>query len=536
MPWGVLQNRQGDAQNGVTATLKNLDGSNATTWSAITGGSSSTASLTADVSGVLPRFVEGGSYTIDVPALGVTGRRVEALPGMLASGHEFDVLARSRGGLDIGQAGVQAPVGHAVQGSPGVALVAGTEYTVRAFIPRTMKIGSHSIVVRTAAGASDTVYTSLRDAAGNIIASGTNATGGATSQRVDSTGRKIFTFTTPVVVEGGETVHASILIPTFGGSAVGVTVVNPGSSSAFQNFGNTVGTQDAMAKTGQTTPNAAISASDTTLFAPMITLNDNWGLPLRAWSNPNLTSIAPFNQFAGLDQANQLSFSTSTVRVPGTRSARCLVRPGDVQPATSANGERCECVEFPGIEVLEDTFWYAWSTYLPSDFVVPVTGITGGFHWAFIAQWHAGFSTVSPPIGIDVRTDGIYANITTGELSVSGLTTSNVEAPKIVDGLVLGAWHDFVVRATWSMSGSLDIFYRLGTEERFKRVLVRRASPTTQKANGAADSAAAGVSTHIGFYRSAEPSLQNVVYQQGLRRGRSLAEVMGIFGDPVTIS
>lgn len=74
--WGWLVDSSGNPLPGTAATLQNLDGSNATTWSAITGGSSSTASVTSNSDATLPRFIESGTYNMTV--LGVT-RRVEAV-------------------------------------------------------------------------------------------------------------------------------------------------------------------------------------------------------------------------------------------------------------------------------------------------------------------------------------------------------------------------------------------------------------------------------------------------------------------------
>jgi hypothetical protein len=74
--WGVLIDQNGRPISSQAATLKNLDGTNATTWSALTGGTSSTSSLSTDATGTLPRYVEEGTYSLVV---GATTRRVEAV-------------------------------------------------------------------------------------------------------------------------------------------------------------------------------------------------------------------------------------------------------------------------------------------------------------------------------------------------------------------------------------------------------------------------------------------------------------------------
>lgn len=77
---GWLVDASGNPLAGTSATLKNLDGSNATTWSAVTGGTSSTAALTSNSDGTLPRFVEGGQYTLTV---GSTTRRMDVTSGLV---------------------------------------------------------------------------------------------------------------------------------------------------------------------------------------------------------------------------------------------------------------------------------------------------------------------------------------------------------------------------------------------------------------------------------------------------------------------
>lgn len=80
--WGWVTDPGGNGLAGASVTLKNLDGTNATHWSAITGGTSSTLALTTNSDGTLPRFIEGGAYTMTVA--GVT-RRVDAVPGSVGA-------------------------------------------------------------------------------------------------------------------------------------------------------------------------------------------------------------------------------------------------------------------------------------------------------------------------------------------------------------------------------------------------------------------------------------------------------------------
>lgn len=76
--WGWVADVAGNGQAGVTVQIKNTDGSNATHYSAITGGTSATSSLTTNSDGTIPRFIAEGSY--DLTAGGIT-RRVEAVAG-----------------------------------------------------------------------------------------------------------------------------------------------------------------------------------------------------------------------------------------------------------------------------------------------------------------------------------------------------------------------------------------------------------------------------------------------------------------------
>jgi hypothetical protein len=66
---GVLQDASGNVQAGQSATVKVMStGANATHYSARTGGSSSTASITTSSTGTLERWVAPGAYTITVGA------------------------------------------------------------------------------------------------------------------------------------------------------------------------------------------------------------------------------------------------------------------------------------------------------------------------------------------------------------------------------------------------------------------------------------------------------------------------------------
>jgi hypothetical protein len=104
--WGVIQRR--DVNNVVsilatkTVQMANPDGSAATTWTAETGGSSTTANTVTDSNGAMPNWIEEGVYdqTID----GVT-KRVQAVSANAEA--RYDIQDYMAGGTDarVGLAG-----------------------------------------------------------------------------------------------------------------------------------------------------------------------------------------------------------------------------------------------------------------------------------------------------------------------------------------------------------------------------------------------------------------------------------------------
>lgn len=76
--WGWVADSSGNGLGGQTVTIKHTDGSNATHWSAITGGSSSTGTITTASNGTIGRYIEEGSYDVTV---GSDTHRVEAVSG-----------------------------------------------------------------------------------------------------------------------------------------------------------------------------------------------------------------------------------------------------------------------------------------------------------------------------------------------------------------------------------------------------------------------------------------------------------------------
>lgn len=76
--WGSVVDTAGNVRAGLTVNIANLNATPATTWSAVTGGTSSTAALTTGSLGEIPRYIEEGTYTLTA---GSVTRRVEAVRG-----------------------------------------------------------------------------------------------------------------------------------------------------------------------------------------------------------------------------------------------------------------------------------------------------------------------------------------------------------------------------------------------------------------------------------------------------------------------
>lgn len=82
-PWGMITNQENRPIAFARVQLKNLDGTPATTWTDKVSGASTTADLIADSLGLLPNYVEEGSYLMTYA--GFT-REVEAPSGTGSSG------------------------------------------------------------------------------------------------------------------------------------------------------------------------------------------------------------------------------------------------------------------------------------------------------------------------------------------------------------------------------------------------------------------------------------------------------------------
>jgi hypothetical protein len=214
--------------------------------------------------------------------------------------------------------------------------------------------------------------------------------------------------------------------------------------------------------------------------------------------------------------SDQFAIVSDPVR-QGNFAARFTVRPGDRFGSTS--GERSEVLYTGDHEVEGDDVWYAWSTLFPSDWKTP----SG---WAYFTQWHSSYP-VSPPISFNMKGERIQVNVFAGAVD-TGAAGFKAAYP-VTDALERGVWNDFVVHIVWSSTaGSIQVWHRTGSNP-FELNVDAAGIPNMQTVQGVVSSNY----VKMGFYRNDEPSLTNVVYQDGFSRAttpQALAPAFG--GDP----
>jgi hypothetical protein len=115
-----VQDSAGNRVVGAAVTIKNLDGSNATHWSAKTGGTSSTAAITTNSRGLLDRWIDPGTYTYSTS--GITTRSSRLLGGW---GHRLRGRWENTSGTMLFSAGRTA-TGNTTSGSNVVTTVTAT--------------------------------------------------------------------------------------------------------------------------------------------------------------------------------------------------------------------------------------------------------------------------------------------------------------------------------------------------------------------------------------------------------------------------
>jgi hypothetical protein len=184
----------------------------------------------------------------------------------------------------------------------------------------------------------------------------------------------------------------------------------------------------------------------------------------------------------------------------GRYAARFRVSPGD--KLVGASGERSEV--YIGTHESEGTeSWWAWSTYFGDDF-----NPNPGTSWNIFTQWHASgigqsnahfeVDTSQTPWKIQLRAFG-------------GQPDQNQRRYPLAD-FQPNHWFDFVLHVRWASDNTG--FFEVWVDGR--PVLTKTFGPTLY----------AGQSVYLkqGFYRG-ESALTTVLYQDGMRRGDSLAAV-----------
>jgi hypothetical protein len=220
------------------------------------------------------------------------------------------------------------------------------------------------------------------------------------------------------------------------------------------------------------------------------------------------------------ENPDQFARVTSPVR-NGTYAGRFTVHDGDVFLGTS--GERALVVHSGASgthEPIGSDRWYAWSLYIPSDFVDPGTA-----NWINFQEWHSNGSTVpgsyQPPIAFFIYNGGIQVNMRTGHIP-SPDQYAVVKTLPVVKPYPKATWIDFKMHAVWqsTTAGSLQIWYRtLGTS--WTQVADLPNTPTLQEQNGNTSD----VYIEEGLYRNATFSGTGVLYHDAFRIGGSDAAV-----------
>jgi hypothetical protein len=309
-PWGVIQRRD---VNGVvsasaakTVHMANTDGSAATTWTAETGGSSTTADTVTDSNGAMPNWIEEGVYDQTIDAV---TKRVQAVRGQ--------PLSRFRDGLTDATAAIQSAITNGIADR----IPAGT-YMVSSAINLTLSyqkmlgVGSGAVVLKpTAAHPGPVVQingaTNL-DAVGvggftidmsnvNLIV-GVLVTGSGTAR----------SYISDLVVTGatGGWPSIGLDLQNFGGKISDVTVANPTTAGVRANGDNSM--PGLLVDCTVTMTDAAVTCADGLLIS-RTTGPDNGGTYLRRFRvNRSAGTINNGIRFVSTNAGGTNAFITMT--------------------------------------------------------------------------------------------------------------------------------------------------------------------------------------------------------------------------------
>jgi hypothetical protein len=209
---------------------------------------------------------------------------------------------------------------------------------------------------------------------------------------------------------------------------------------------------------------------------------------------------------------------TSPVR-QGTYSAKFTLNSGD-KDSCSWGGERSELATNKLSQKEGDEYYYAWSTYFPSDWK-PVSS------WGVFTQWHTKYD-LNPAISLIMEqpTTGIQLALCTGiqDGYASNCNPAGRSFHTVVSSIQTGKWNDFIVHIKWSSTntGLVEVWYRTEDQTTFSKPVSLINIPTLQTKNGEA-----GYITYIqqGLYRSATGYTQTI-YHDGFRVGTTYESVL----------
>lgn len=181
-----------------------------------------------------------------------------------------------------------------------------------------------------------------------------------------------------------------------------------------------------------------------------------------------------WQQFSGLqyepDRPLQDSFGLVADPVrSGAHAARITVPQGY---SLFGFNESTQLVHFSN-EQPGDDYWYAFSVNFPRDWFAP-------YGWGIFAEWHAPLET-SPVIAFDARADTAEFNFHAGLTNEQANTFQYDINRPLLATLSLGKWNDFVMHVRWSKTnGEVEIWHKLGWQQRFKRLIRLAGMPTFQ--------------------------------------------------------
>jgi hypothetical protein len=158
---------------------------------------------------------------------------------------------------DLGLGGLFAPF---LAATTSQAMVAGTQYICRFAPSRDMLMSGITFRVETASGSNDNVEVALYDSALTRVAVST-----ATASKMNATGEQTVNFSTAFNCARGSVYYASILVPTFGGTAPSIAQVTSGGSKLA---GAAAPSALIMTKTGQATSGSSISGPSAAVTGP----------------------------------------------------------------------------------------------------------------------------------------------------------------------------------------------------------------------------------------------------------------------------